>query len=160
MLDLFAPGPATILSSVLLVLGSFAAGLTLWNVQVRRERRDRTVDLYLHYDSSDMRQQRQRAWALLSREGEACGCLRSFYSADEEGMLHTHYPLFSVVSFFHLLDELIQQHQVDLELTAKLFEQYRREWASHMRSIARASIEDGVDAHWFGWADRPFRGSR
>jgi hypothetical protein len=156
MLDIFDAGPAAILSSVLIVVGSFAAGLTLWTVQVRRERRDRTVELYLHYDCADMRQQRQRAWALLAREGAGCGSMRSFYSDDDDGMMRTHYPLFSVVSFFNLLDELIRQHQVDLDLTEKLFEQYRREWAIHARYLSAASIEDGVDAHWFRWVDRPF----
>jgi hypothetical protein len=159
MLDVLDAGPAALLSSILIVVGSFVAGLTLWTVQVRRERRDRTVELYLHYDSADMRQQRQRAWALLAREGARCGSLRSFYSDEDEGMMLTHYPLFSVVSFFNLLDQLIQRRQVDLELTEKLFEQYRREWATHARYLAAASIADGVDAHWFRWVDRRFLAS-
>lgn len=49
-------------------------------------------------------------------------------------MLHTHPPLFSLVRFHNLLDELIESHRVGLQRTTELFEECRREGRSMLRT--------------------------
>jgi hypothetical protein len=147
----------TIATTAALVLGPAGVALVLWRAQVRHERRDRAVELYRHYEDATMKAERRRAWLFLDEQGADCAPMSSHF-AREHGEAAPFHACFSVASFFRLVYELAEKKQIDPGLTAKLFEQHRRDWRDQFAAMAAAGERDNVDRTWFEWRARPLGG--
>ena len=121
------------------------AGVIQWRIQSARERRQRTVELMLRYDSADLLAHRAAAWRFLrdldgpvssaadpllgdaSPQGEGG---RSG-AADDPGFG----SVFVVLRFFDLVSRLHTIGHLDAPLTHLLLEEHRAAWAEALRPL-------------------------
>ena len=123
---------------IVVVAGAIIAPLFARS-QRRSERRDRTVQLWLHFDGTQMREDRRRCWDFLQGvddvERRSRGPL-SHYVPSEQGHVLEFRACHAVLTFYHVVRTLLDAKQVDPDLVVSLFEQSRANFAKHFGHMA------------------------
>ncbi len=119
------------------------AGAIQWRIQSARERRQRTVELMLRYDSTELLAHRAAGWRFLREldgpvstaadpllaDPAAAGADAGATRADDTGFG----SVFVVLRFFDLIARLRSVGHLDAPLTNLLFEEHRAAWAEALR---------------------------
>lgn len=116
-----------------------------WIVQRRHERRNRSMELYRHYETDSMKRDRKEAWRLL-REWEGAVQLSASGESPERLLVHKD-ELWSVLTFYLMLRRLVDAGHVDRRIISELFEDARSLWAEKLSSTISASLREPRMAH-------------
>jgi hypothetical protein len=106
----------------------------IWRIQVRRERRDRTVEMFRAYESETMKHDRHDAWQYLcGATGPIVPLDRLMHDPDPE-RLNAYGASYGVLTFFSTIHRLLATRHLDPRLVDELFESSRRSWAEGFAS--------------------------
>jgi hypothetical protein len=128
------------------------AGVIQWRIQSARERRQRTVELLLRYDSSELLAHRAAAWRFLRDldgpvstamdpllvDPSGSGTSEASDRGDDAGFG----AVFVVLRFFDLIARLRSVGHLDAALTDLLFEEHRAAWAEALRPFIEGTRPD------------------
>ena len=120
------------------------AGLIQWRIQSGRERRQRTVELMLRYDSAELLDHRATGWRFLQTlEGPTSTTADPLISrsaasalAEDDGFG----SVFVVLRYFDLIARLRSIGHLDAALTELLFEEHRAAWAEALRPLIEGTM--------------------
>ncbi len=123
------------LTSLLLPPITFA----IWRIQVRRDRRDRTLDFYRMYESETMKGDRHDAWRYLQGGTGPIVPLVELMDDPDSARLNAYGACYGVLTFFATIHSLLRTRHLDARLVNELFESSRASWAEAFRT-------SGIDA--------------
>jgi hypothetical protein len=141
-------------------------GLIQWRSQSARERRQRTVDLLLRYDSGEFLGHRTSAWRFLQQLDRPTSTLddplldASGTAGEDPAMSEGLGSVFVVLRFFDLVARLRALGHLDPELSRLLFEEHRAAWAEALGPLI-AGTRPGEPHHsLLEQIQRPILGAR
>jgi hypothetical protein len=114
----------------------------VWRVQVRRERRDRTLDMFRMYESEIMKQDRHDAWRYLSGETGPVVPLNELMNDPDPVRLNAYGACYGVLTFFATIHRLLRTRHLDIELVDELFESSRASWADALQTSGTCTSDD------------------
>jgi hypothetical protein len=112
----------------------------IWRVQLRRDRRDRVLELYRHFETDTMKRDRQVAWRYLKGWTGSVVSIGELALERDPERLDAYRACFGVLTFFSTLRSLFDAGHVDRAIACGLFEDARLQWAS---GFAQLSERDG-----------------
>lgn len=129
---------------------------TIWRIQVRRERRDRTVELFRAYESETMKNDRHDAWQYLSGETGPIVRLDRLMRDPDPKRLNAYGACYGVLTFFSTIHRLLATRHLDPRLVDELFESSRRSWAEGFSAAGLVVEDDAVAGGPLSLLGRPF----
>ncbi len=134
------------LTSLLLPPITFA----IWRIQVRRDRRDRTLDFYRMYESETMKGDRHDAWRYLQGGTGPIVPLIELMDDPDSTRLSAYGACYGILTFFSTIHSLLRTRHLDARLVNELFESSRASWADAFRT-------SGIDAASDNLIDAPLK---
>lgn len=129
----------------------------VWRVQVRRERRDRTLDMFRMYESEVMKQDRHDAWRYLSGETGPVVPLDELMHDPDPVRLNAYGACYGVLTFFATIHRLLRTRHLDIELVDELFESSRASWADAFQTSGSCTSDAGFIREPMSLVAREFR---
>lgn len=128
----------------------------IWRIQVHRERRDRTVEMFRAYESETMKHDRHDAWKYLRGEtGPVVPLDRLMLDPDPE-RLNAYGACYGVLTFFSTIHRLLATRHLDPRLVDELFESSRRSWSDGFTDAGLVAEDDAVTGDPLSLLSRPF----
>lgn len=128
----------------------------IWRIQVRRERRDRTVEMFRAYESETMKHDRHDAWQYLAGETGPIVRLDRLMRDPDPERLNAYGACYGVLTFFSTIHRLLATRHLDPRLVDELFESSRRSWAEGFAAAGLVAEDDAVTGDPLGLLGRPF----
>lgn len=124
---------------------------TIWRVQTRRERRDRTIRVFQMYESQTMKHDRRDAWRYLTELTGPVVPLTDLMRDSDPERLNAYGSCIGVLKFFATVDRLLETKHLDRRLVGTLLESDRSSWAA---AFERAGIRPDVDPYVAEYLER------
>lgn len=133
----------SIVSALTLVITP--TGLIQWRIGLNRERRQRTVEMLLRYDGSEMLRHRFAAWEFLAGLEQPISTtadpLLERAPSDRSDAMKGFGSCLVMLRFFDLVGRLRALGHLDEALTAALFEEHRAAWAEAFAPLISGTRE-------------------
>lgn len=129
---------------------------SIWRIQVRRERRDRTIDIFRMYESETMKDDRHDAWQYLRGETGPIVPLNLLVDDPDPERLNAWGACYGVLTFFSTIHQLLATRHLDPRLVQELFEAPRRSWAETFAGAGLVAGGDAVTGQPLRLLARPF----
>lgn len=148
-------GSAGGIVEVVLAVAVFAVptAMAWWlaHLQAVRERNQRTIALYLHFESDSMKRDRGLCWDYLEARGDAVGELGDAVPTSSGHVLEFR-ACYSVLTFFKVVADLTERRQLDRALAATVFEPPRANFSAHFAAMRQAHEDAAARARAAGTA--------
>ena len=117
--------------------------VVFWVVQRRTERRNRAIELYRHYETESMKNDRRDAWRYVRGGKGPVVPIGDLGDEMDPDRLDAYRACFGVLTFFLALRRLVDAGHADRRIVFELFEEPRSTWAEKFAPITDTIRQPG-----------------